>query len=97
MSLKPITILAALACLTCGRPLKTAESDAGIDTNSIPDAAIDVIARIDAPSCGNGIIEPPEECDDGNTLPWDGCTPSCELEIKDGCVSGLCLPQPRDK
>jgi len=23
--------------------------------------------------CGNGRLDPGEECDDGNTLPWDGC------------------------
>jgi cysteine-rich repeat protein len=24
--------------------------------------------------CGDGVIEPPESCDDGNALPGDGCT-----------------------
>jgi cysteine-rich repeat protein len=30
--------------------------------------------------CGNRVLEPPEECDDGNVVPGDGCAPSCELE-----------------
>jgi cysteine-rich repeat protein len=31
--------------------------------------------------CPNGIVEPPEQCDDGNTIPGDGCSPLCLLEI----------------
>jgi cysteine-rich repeat protein len=30
--------------------------------------------------CGNGIVEPPEECDDGNTVSGDGCSSFCTLE-----------------
>ncbi len=30
--------------------------------------------------CGNGIIEPGEECDDGNTLSGDGCSATCRIE-----------------
>jgi len=38
---------------------------------------------VDAPPpdvCGNGFMEPGEECDDSNTLPGDGCSPSCTIE-----------------
>jgi cysteine-rich repeat protein len=31
-------------------------------------------------NCGNGIVEPPEECDDGNGDDCDGCTASCQWE-----------------
>jgi cysteine-rich repeat protein len=31
-------------------------------------------------SCGNGALEPTEECDDGNTTAGDGCADSCESE-----------------
>ncbi len=31
--------------------------------------------------CGNGVLEPPETCDDGNVVPGDGCSPACQLEI----------------
>lgn len=31
-------------------------------------------------SCGNGLIEPPEACDDENTSPGDGCDGGCLLE-----------------
>jgi cysteine-rich repeat protein len=30
--------------------------------------------------CGNVAVEPGEECDDGNALYVDGCTPDCEEE-----------------
>ncbi|MCF7846659.1 MAG: DUF11 domain-containing protein [Candidatus Gracilibacteria bacterium] len=32
------------------------------------------------PVCGNGIVEPGEECDDGNTNNGDGCSASCTEE-----------------
>src|SRR5262249_43404799 len=35
--------------------------------------------------CGNGILEPGEGCDDGNTNACDGCSPSCQVE---GCGNG---------
>jgi cysteine-rich repeat protein len=31
--------------------------------------------------CGNGILNPGEQCDDGNTTPGDFCSPTCQLEI----------------
>lgn len=31
--------------------------------------------------CGNGMIEPGEQCDDGNTLSGDGCNPMCKSEM----------------
>lgn len=30
--------------------------------------------------CGNGTVEPPEQCDDGNTASGDGCSSFCTLE-----------------
>jgi cysteine-rich repeat protein len=41
--------------------------------------------------CGNGVKDPDEECDDGNTTPGDGCGPDCLLEgvtCGDGVTSG---------
>lgn len=29
------------------------------------------------PACGDGVVEGDEACDDGNTLPGDGCGPNC--------------------
>jgi cysteine-rich repeat protein len=36
--------------------------------------------EIRAAYCGNGRAESPEECDDGNLIAGDGCSPSCKLE-----------------
>ena len=34
--------------------------------------------------CGNGLIEPGEECDDGNFVDGDGCSATCVLKDFDG-------------
>lgn len=33
-----------------------------------------------APVCGNGVIEAPEQCDIGDTVPGDGCSATCVIE-----------------
>jgi len=37
------------------------------------------------PICGNGMVEAPEECDDGNFDQNDGCSPLCTKENYDKC------------
>jgi cysteine-rich repeat protein len=37
------------------------------------------------PTCGNGIIEQGETCDDGNTAVSDGCSSSCTIEQTFAC------------
>jgi cysteine-rich repeat protein len=36
--------------------------------------------------CGNAIVEPGEECDDGNQIAEDGCLPTCKLAL---CGDGI--------
>jgi fibro-slime domain-containing protein len=38
--------------------------------------------------CGDGVKEGFEECDDGNRIPYDGCSPTCTIEPK--CSGGTC-------
>ncbi len=38
------------------------------------------------PSCGDGVLDPPEECDDGNTLDTDACTSACVVA---SCGDGI--------
>jgi len=38
-----------------------------------------------APTCGNGVVEGREECDDGNHQPGDGCSPLCLKEAGEIC------------
>ena len=33
-----------------------------------------------AMTCGNGMLDPGESCDDGNKVGGDGCTPLCQIE-----------------
>ena len=36
-------------------------------------------------TCGNGIVEPPEQCDDGNSQGGDGCSLACQAEANWAC------------
>ncbi|CAD8214325.1 unnamed protein product [Paramecium pentaurelia] len=43
--------------------------------------------------CGNGIIQDFEQCDDGNTIPYDGCF-ECQYQCQENCIDcldGTCL------
>jgi len=42
--------------------------------------------NIDCPSCGDGSVDPGEQCDDGNTISGDGCSSGCLTET---CGDGL--------
>jgi len=46
-------------------------------------------------ACGNGLVEPGEECDDGNTLSGDGCSSTCVSECprSSGIWAGPRRPQ----
>ena len=43
------------------------------------------------PTCGNGVREACEDCDDGNTEDGDGCSSSCEVE-QTVCGDGIQSP-----
>lgn len=45
-----------------------------------PPTAPDLAPDLRNPSCGNGRLDPNEECDDGNRSSGDGCDASCILE-----------------
>ncbi len=38
------------------------------------------------PTCGNGVIEPGEACDDMNTIGTDGCTAACTVDLGYSCA-----------
>ncbi len=48
--------------------------------------------------CGDGVVDSPEECDDGNTVSGDGCSSTCEVECQADCTGkdcgddGICDP-----
>jgi cysteine-rich repeat protein len=39
--------------------------------------------------CGNGVIDPSEQCDDGNGVSGDGCSVSCQEETSPECGNGM--------
>jgi cysteine-rich repeat protein len=53
--------------------------DTAHPSDAVPSAP-DLAPDLRNPNCGNGWVDPGEECDDGNTLPGDGCDPSCMIE-----------------
>jgi fibro-slime domain-containing protein len=62
-------------------------ADLSGDLSSPPD--------LSAPTCGNGIIDPDETCDDGNHVSGDGCSSTCQTEIGWQCpvVGMACMRQ----
>jgi cysteine-rich repeat protein len=48
------------------------------DCTCLPPGA--TTTTLPAPVCGNGVTEPPEQCDDGNAASGDGCSAACQLE-----------------
>ncbi len=77
----------------------TAPTVAGNDTiritvtDDVGDTRSDVISlnisEAAGRACGDSVTQPPEQCDDGNLAPGDGCSPSCNLE---GCGNGIVEP-----
>jgi cysteine-rich repeat protein len=46
------------------------------------------LAAVSVAYCGNGVLDPGEECDDGNRVSGDGCSISCKLEPAFGHADG---------
>jgi len=43
-------------------------------------------------NCGDGVVDPGEQCDDGNTVDGDGCSATCQSElISGGSAKNDCL------
>jgi cysteine-rich repeat protein len=70
-------------CATSGDPLIDAKCDA-LDTTTFYPSGF----WPGGMPCGNGIIDPGEQCDDGNTFDGDCCSSSCLYEAPGiGCTS----------
>ena len=79
-----VTVAVAVGCASCMRFVELRELDDGGDAGSDGDAAGDAVADSDGggciSTCGDGVIECREQCDDTNTLDGDGCDSSCRIE-----------------
>jgi len=48
-----------------------------------------VVTTVDATPpnlCGDGVVQAGEDCDDGNLLPADGCSPACKTDATDASM-----------
>jgi len=52
------------------------------------DAVVVIPPDTQLSTCGNGIVDPSEACDDGNTLSGDGCSSLCKIECDFTCSCG---------
>ena len=66
---------ASPCCVTTGDPLTDARCDQ-VDTTSFYPSGF----WPNGVACGNGIIDPGEQCDDGNAAGGDCCSASCQFE-----------------
>ncbi len=64
--LRGLTLVVALGSFACMPPGSSDTETAGNGEEGDP-------------ICGDGKLDPPEACDDGNTQPGDGCSAACEL------------------
>lgn len=62
-------------CPTFARCLEAADTDGDLRIARPGDSG-----QCAGPRCGNGVVETAEQCDDGNTVPFDGCSASCQTE-----------------
>ncbi len=63
---------------TTPNPTTTSTSSADTTTDDpTTDDPTMVMTTTPDPECGNGIVEDPEQCDDGNLDPGDGCDADC--------------------
>lgn len=46
---------------------------------------------VTAQRCGDGVVQGPEKCDDGNTAGGDGCSSTCVTEISSAGANGLTI------
>ena len=61
---------------TCG-PLPTCVIDSATNAAQI---SVSSTYQLGFGTCGNNVLEDPEQCDDGNTTSGDGCSDACEKE-----------------
>ena len=72
---------------TGGNPRAASFYFKDVDGN-VPDAftVVSTVGDDAEPACGDGIVQSGEQCDDGNTVPGDGCDALCQDEP----VPGFC-------
>jgi cysteine-rich repeat protein len=67
-----------------GGSASTSASASG-GASSPASAATSTSTGPDPGACGNTIVDPGEQCDDGNLVALDGCSPTCTTEVLETC------------
>lgn len=77
-----------MGCNTNGTFVRNHLSQPFVQPTLLGQASVHVAAL-----CGNGVVEPGEECDDGDTDEGDGCSADCVIEIPRGacCTPAGCI------
>ncbi|MFZ6184745.1 DUF4215 domain-containing protein [Nannocystis pusilla] len=57
-------------------------------TDPTETTATSTLTTGDKPACGNNVLEPGEQCDDGNADPGDGCEADCTKTPGENCGNG---------
>jgi len=103
--LRPSFVFACLLSFACNESrlhIRAIDHDADVGDGSA--GTFDAPASIDTaappttdtapgPSCGNGVVDVGETCDDGNARPGDGCSGLCRIEPNYACptVNAPCV------
>jgi cysteine-rich repeat protein len=72
-----------------GMAISARQIPPGLDTAGVDHVTITVFYRL----CGDGIVDPGEDCDDGNTVNGDCCSSTCQFEssaVVCRPVAGVC-------
>jgi len=93
-----LLFVALLACAGCPRLGEVAETSASSTSpTEDPSETVDMTTESDTSvtptttggECGDGILDPGEECDDGNDIETDDCTNACtSADCGDGIIQG---------
>jgi len=55
-------------------------------TNGIEQIVVTTLDATPPSLCGDGVVQAGEDCDDGNLLPADGCSPACKTDVTDATM-----------
>src|SRR5262245_4834406 len=70
-----VVLPAVLAAVGCGRTVADSANPFGNSGSSSSGGG----GSSQGPGCGDGRVDPGEQCDDGNDNRFDGCLPECTL------------------
>ncbi len=84
------TAVGAATCRNCVCDVDSSGSFDATDGLACIRKAVGIgVELVCPPCCGDGIIESPEECDDGGAEDGDGCSAFCTLEDERGLCAGI--------